>query len=158
MQSKGPYIAVACFCEHVLQEQDGVLSAIRIVDRVHKIEGAKLPANLPDNAAHLITMLINLKAGDFIGKGEIEIRVTPPSGGNAVLRGAEKIPVEFEPGKGFNLILKTGIPITEDGIYWYDVLFDNRLLTRVPMSVSVSEKQNATPKSASRRPTLSRKK
>ena len=30
---RGPYIQVAAFCERVLQEADGVVSLIRIVDR-----------------------------------------------------------------------------------------------------------------------------
>ena len=31
---QGPYLSAAFFCEKVLVEQDGVKSAIRIVDRV----------------------------------------------------------------------------------------------------------------------------
>ena len=32
-ESSGPYLAAAVLCEKVLQEKDGVLSAIRLVDR-----------------------------------------------------------------------------------------------------------------------------
>ena len=33
MATEGPNVVAAVFCEKVLQEKDGVLSAIRIVDR-----------------------------------------------------------------------------------------------------------------------------
>ena len=31
---KGPFITCACLCEKVLQEKDGILSAVRIIDRM----------------------------------------------------------------------------------------------------------------------------
>ena len=34
--NRGPYLAVAVFCEKVLVERDGVTSAIRLVDRVNR--------------------------------------------------------------------------------------------------------------------------
>lgn len=153
MQPKGPYVAIACFCERVLQEQDGVLSAIRIVDQVKKREGTILP----EESTHAINILIVLKAGDFDWTGELEIRANSPSG-KVTKKGEAKFPVELKRGKACNFIINTGVPLSEDGTYWYDVLFDNRLLTRMPMSVSVLEPQNATPKPVASRPTLSQKK
>jgi hypothetical protein len=40
----GPYIGAAFLCEKILQEKDGVLSAIRIVDRItHSAVGPEAP-------------------------------------------------------------------------------------------------------------------
>ena len=30
----GPYVQVAAFCERVLRESDGVMSLVRVVDRI----------------------------------------------------------------------------------------------------------------------------
>lgn len=156
MQTKGPYVANACFCERVLQEQDGVLSAIRIVDRVQlsKPDGSAIPKN----AAHEIQMLISLRSGDFKGVGEIEVRANAPSG-KAFKKGAAKVRVDLQgEDNGCNLIIKTGVPLNEEGVYWFDILFENRLLTRMSMSVVVFEPETATSQPVASRPTLSRRK
>ncbi len=156
MQTKGPYVAVACFCERVLQEQDGVLSAIRIVDRV-QFKKADSTAIAKD-AVHAIHMLICLKSGDFKGTGEITVRANSPSG-KAIKKGETKLRVELKGGEeGYNLIINTGVPLNEGGTYWYDILFENRLLTRIPMSVDVFEPETATSQPVASRSTLSRRK
>jgi len=36
----GPYVQVAAFCERVLEEKDGVLTAVRIIDRFTQVRPA----------------------------------------------------------------------------------------------------------------------
>ena len=50
----GPYITMATFCEKVLQEADGVLSVIRIIERVTlQANAAGAPAELPEGGSSL---------------------------------------------------------------------------------------------------------
>lgn len=143
MELEPPYIAFASFCERVLQEQDGVLSAIRIVDRL--IIQAP-PPEAGDNSPTpvQISMLIGLRSGGYVGSGLLSVRGVLPSGKEfqtkteaiAELKGADT---------GFNVIINAFMPIKERGIYWFDVVFNNRLLTRIPLSVlAQSELTSAT--------------
>ena len=57
MNGDGPFLQSALICEKVLQEQDGVLSAIRIIDRIYfvigpdgQLFGAAAPSRVPDHA------------------------------------------------------------------------------------------------------------
>ena len=76
----GPFLASALFCERVLQEKDGVLSVIRIIDRfTHTAAGPDAPDKMPPFKIQ-ISILIAFKSGDFKGKREVKIKPNTPSG------------------------------------------------------------------------------
>ena len=60
----GPHLAAALLCEKVLQEKDGVLSFIRVVDRFGVQEPQPGKAPEPIQA----TLVVTFKAGDTFGK------------------------------------------------------------------------------------------
>ena len=142
----GPYLIAALFCERVLQEQDGVLSAIRIIDQtVHTVAGpgADVPGEMPPMLV-AVTALIMLKPGDARGRYTIRIRPEKPSGEQMPPLEA---PVRFEGGegdRGANLIVPIQMQVEDEGLYWFDVLWvDERapkdqqetLLSRIPLRV-----------------------
>lgn len=44
----GPYVQVAAFCEKVLVEQDGVVTLVRLIDRLtHQAVGPGAPEKMP---------------------------------------------------------------------------------------------------------------
>lgn len=147
MSLQPPYVAFACMCEKVLQEQDGVLSAIRIVDSLHmrpvpqENEAAKSGGPSAAKAGGTpiagINILIGLKSGDYRGTGKLILKAHSPDG--QVMSGLKmETEVELKGGhQGGNVIINAGIPFTEDGVYWIDVIFENRVLTRMPIAVSV---------------------
>ena len=50
--------------------------------------------------------------------------------------GETSFPVLFEgEDRGANLILPTDFEVDEEGLYWFDILVDDRLMTRIPMRV-----------------------
>ncbi len=77
--------------------------------------------------------LISLKSGSVIGDHTIKVVVEKPTG--------ERKEVFLFPAKflgkdqGQSIILKIGLGIDVDGLYWFDVLFDEELLTRIPLVV-----------------------
>lgn len=130
----GPFVVAALFCDRVLEEKDGVLSAIRIVDRttIAAPEGSALVVAL--------TALIALKPGKAVGRYAIGLRPEAPSG---MQLPALKAPINFEGGegdRGVNLVLPLHME-AEEGLYWFDVLWmDDRagteeMLTRMPLRV-----------------------
>jgi hypothetical protein len=128
----GPFLQMAVFCEKVLQEQDGVLSAIRIVDRyiTQPIPGIEAPDLMPTIKID-VSIIIGLKPGNVTGKHELKIKPTSPSGKD--LPGFSS-PVLFEgEDQGANLILRYVFEANEEGIYWFDVSLDDNILTKMPL-------------------------
>jgi hypothetical protein len=128
----GPFLAAAVLCEKVLQEQGGVASLIRIVDR-HTIRtiGPEAPQEMP--AARIDWSLVLIfKAGAARGRAEVKLTIEAPSG----LRLGDEIhlPVLFEgDDRGVQLVAQLGLELREEGLYWIDVRLDGRPVTRVPL-------------------------
>lgn len=135
---EGPFVAAAFFCEHLLMENDGVASAIRIVD-THTINalGADAPDELPAGILTTTFVLI-LKSGEAQGRQQVTISTELPSG-QAGEMPPISIPARFEGAdKGVILSIEMELPITQEGLYWFDVTLNQRLLTRVPLRIVYS--------------------
>jgi hypothetical protein len=131
----GPYVAVAVFCEHILTEKDGTLSVIRIRD-TFDIQPA--PSNTRINTPPIapIPALISFRSGGAKGKKLVSIEVTTPSGKK--LKSQMNLPVIFEESQlGVNLITTIDLEIEEVGVYWFDVLIDNQIMTRMPLKINI---------------------
>jgi hypothetical protein len=136
-------VAAALFCERVLQEGDGVLSAIRIVDQqVLHLIGANVPGDMPPAMLNT-TLLIALKAGQTRGRYAVRIAPEAPSGEGMP-------PVDFavnfmggDGEQGINLVVPMQMQVAQEGLYWFDVVWVDpkvdpeagALLTRVPLRV-----------------------
>jgi hypothetical protein len=121
------------FCERVLEDKDGVLSAIRIVDRIiHHARGPDSPEEMP-TASVALTILVMLKAGAARGRNALRLRPEAPSG----LRLPEvSFPVLFEgEDRGVNVVLPIQFEVDQEGVYWFDVTLDDALITRMPLRI-----------------------
>lgn len=123
-----PFLIMALFCEKVLQEKDGVVSLIRIVDRWTVVGAAE---KMPPTSLRF-TIAVSFKAGFVRGKFAIRIKPRSPSGKELP---AMEVPVLFEGGedRGVNLLLDTNITCDEEGVYWFDVKFEDEVVTSVPL-------------------------
>jgi len=130
---KGPHLAVAVICEKALQEQDGVLSLIRIIDRVTVgATGPDVPEDMPATPI-AFTVVIALKSGTARGRHKLSLRPEDPSG---LQLSALEMPVHFEgEDRGANLIVNFGLMAEREGLYWIDAFFGNDLLTRIPLRI-----------------------
>lgn len=131
-----PYVSVAALCENVLDEKDGVLSAIRLIDIITisvptpKIVGQTQLVPIP------ITILIALKSGSATGRRIITVTLTVPNG--QTISTKDTFPVFLEGDeKGANVIIKTNVLTPGDGLFWFNVLLDGELLTRIPLRVKL---------------------
>lgn len=144
-RSARPYLMAALFCEKLLVDKDNVMSPIRIVDiiAVPKPGPMPKPAEIP---AILLTLLVAFKAGDVRGSRRLIIRMNVPSGKRRNLVDAQ---MEFlGDEKGAALRSPAPIDISEEGLYWYDVILEKSLITRMPLRV-VHQQKPQTPEPAS---------
>ena len=141
----GPYLTAAFFCERMLREQDGVLSAIRIVDRWN-ISG---PA--PTIAPTVIQTFLATLFHCGIYRGQAQVTITPIAPSNHRLQPIT-LPVLFEDAddRGAGIIMPIGFPVQEDGTYWFEVALSKQnlppeVVTYIPMRVVYLQIAGPTP-------------
>ena len=149
MPEAKPYLAAALICDKVLQEKDKVLSAIRIVDTIW-VQKSNLPPDI--TPVIMLTVLLSFKKGEPgpSEKHQVVLRTIAPSGKPLQIKST---PVPQDPMGSFvfeeradriasaNLIFNIGLPITEYGLHWIDVLLDGEAVTRIPFSLFRAEDQ-----------------
>lgn len=132
-----PYVTAALICEKVLQEKDGVLSAIRLVDRLEikmQTTDPKLTIHDVPPAGVQLAGLVCIKSGPFKGKGVLSIEGETPSG---KVKPLGEYPVNLEgDDNGQNVVLNIVFATKEDGLHWFTVRFNSTLLSKIPLRIS----------------------
>lgn len=126
----GPYLKVAVFCENAIEGKDGVLSLIRVIDRITiTAAGPETPDAMPSIPLKLKLVLM-LVSGKAHGTHEVELRIEKPDGsldqiwtGTVFLEGEDR---------GANIIIDVGLESKAQGLHWFHVAFDGQLLTKLP--------------------------
>lgn len=132
-ENNGPYLIAAILCEKVLQEKDEKISIIRMVDRVAvTVHTLGSPEAMPPTTVSL-NALIALKSGSARGRGTVIWRTETPAG----LRLPDQLfPVLFEgDDRGVNVIIALNMIVDQEGVYWFAVVLDKQLLTRIPLRI-----------------------
>ena len=125
----GPHLQLAALCEKVLQEKDGVISLIRVVDRF-TVPGTQ--RDMPPSTIQT-TLVVSFKAGDAVGKHYIKIRPQKPSG---EFLPEQEFPALFEGAdRGVAIVAQMALVLDEEGLYWLDVIFEESVVTRIPLRV-----------------------
>jgi len=141
----GPHLSAAFLCEKVLREGDNVLSFIRVVERF-TVPKFSLPpgVQLPPGAVPAViqfNLVVVLKSGD-LGGGKFGMRVAlmKPDGSQA---SSQPMDLFFNGAddNGVAVVSPVTIPTPEEGLHWFDVYFEERLITRIPLRVLYQQVQ-----------------
>jgi hypothetical protein len=130
MNTSGPFVAMAVFCQRVDLQTDGSADVIGIVD------GVSVSPQEPQDAPALVLSVrgvIALRAGSARGARTIGIRGTYPSGAEGLH--AHRV-VQFtdqRPAITLNLPMELELP--ETGTYRFDITCDDALLTVMTLAV-----------------------
>ena len=132
MRNTKPFVQAASVCERILVESDGVASLIRLVDVFHidfdsvpKVEG--VPPGME------FSIFISLKSGDLKGSFKLGIRLCRPEGKAEEIN---FIPVTLNGGgHGANIRMNGVITNPTIGLHWFDLLWADEILTRIPLEV-----------------------
>lgn len=133
---QGPYLNVAAFCEQVIEDKSGVLSLIRIVDRINiTAQGSTAVEEMPATPLNW-SLVLTLKSGEARGSHTIKIEPEIPSG---IRLPPMSLSVHFEGGnRGQNIISRLNMLLQMPGIYWFRIYVDDQFLTQVPVEVIYS--------------------
>lgn len=130
----GPYLLVACLCEKVLEEKDGVKSAIRIIDRLERTAVGPSPPKEMEAWEHDLTLLIRMKSGMARGAYPLEIRLVKPSGESPTPM-TQTVYFEGEEDRGIDVVGHMRIKFDMTGVYWFQIKLGEVRLTQIPLRV-----------------------
>lgn len=136
------------FCEKLLQEVDGVASAIRIVDTIAipELQQPTAPPNI-----YPTVLVVNLKGDDYKGVCRVQVKARRPSGKS--MKDSPEMAAEFEGGmRGVLISLQTNLAFPEEGVYWFELFIDGQAVTKTPLSVVLAPQTNATSENAQQHP------
>jgi hypothetical protein len=125
-----PFVQVACICQAPLQETNGLFSVIRIMDRL-PLQG--LTEEMQPQPLNMLSIVVILKSGEMSGKYMLRVIPQTPSGKSLP---PMQTPALFERDeRGVILSVPLGLVATEEGLYWFDVMIEQEVLTRIPLRV-----------------------
>jgi len=130
---QGPYIQMAGLCEQVIEDKAGAFSLIRVIDTITHTEARHdAPTDMPP-VTYPMKMVIMLKAGRSRGRHELKVIPELPSGEDKppLIRSVQ---MEGEE-RGYNNIINMVFTFTMEGLYWFNVYFDDSLLTKIPLRI-----------------------
>lgn len=131
---RGPYLSSAVLCEKVLVEQDGVKSAIRIIDRLIRTVSGPEPPEQMEPFDHELTLLVIIKSGWARGAFPFKVVLVKPSG-ESPAPFQQTIYLEGEEDRGVDVIVNLRIRFDLAGIYWFEIYLSNTCLTRIPLRI-----------------------
>jgi hypothetical protein len=131
---RGPYLLAALICEKVLEEKDGVKSAIRIIDRITRTEVGPSPPREMEPFKQDLTLLVKLKSGEARGSYPLEIRLVKPSGESPTPL-TQTIYFEGEEDRGIDVLANMKITFDLTGVYWFHIYLSEVRLTQIPLRI-----------------------
>lgn len=133
MGNPKPLIQAACICDNIIIDGEGVATLIRIIDKIQVNIPTGLPAGL--QAGFPLNIFVRVGAGEARGSGTVSIQARKPdgkSGGKAISHA-----VFSETHHGVQVKTQFQVVGPQDGIYWFDVLWNDELLTSFPLEVKL---------------------
>lgn len=129
----GPFVT-ALLCERILEERDGVKTAVRIIDQLNRgAIGAPPPAVMEPFQQNL-GLLIRLKAGIARGTQQVKTEIRNPSN-EVIVTLNHPAPLAGPEDAGFDLVFNLMLEINQAGTWWFDIYIGQERWTRVPLRV-----------------------
>lgn len=132
--NQGPFLSAAFICEKVLEERNGVKSAIRIIDRVTRTVVSPNPPEEMEPFDWEGVLLIKLKSGRARGNHRLRIELHKPSGEKNVPI-QQMLNFEGEEDRGIDVVAQMHINFDQTGIYWMFLYIEENMLTQIPLRV-----------------------
>lgn len=131
-------------CQRVLEEKDGVLSFIRVVDRFTvTARGKEVPAEIPPGQL-ILTAAMGWWGG--LGKHTSQIRIVAPGG--KVWQSPIFTVFLDSLERGQNIIANMTLEVKQEGLYWAEFLLNNKVKSRMPFRI-IYERLEESPNSSS---------
>jgi len=130
----GPLLQVAVFCDSVIEAKDGVLSLIRMIDRiVVEASGPDAPEEMPPLPRQM-TVVLSFKGGSAKGRTQIRLVMEKPNGIEQKEIWSGSLHSEA-PDRGQNFVLRFEEIFDLEGVYWFHVYVEKDAVTSMPLTL-----------------------
>ncbi len=153
-EEEGPLLLAALICERVLQEKDGGISVIRLIDQITVGVAVRgIPPMSSTEVAQAVvvapfacSILLVFKGGRLGSQHVAQVIGHSPDGP----------PREFDPAPfvvgslvegvppGQNVVMQLQLVLQKEGVYWFEVRLDGRRITATPLRVAFASSPNQT--------------
>lgn len=132
----GPYLSAAFICEKVLREPDGVISAIRIIDRLtHAVPGP----DVMEPFHYRLSLVIAFKSGEALGNYQVSIQPIKPDSNEKLPPAVYPVNFEMPADRGVGICADVQIVFDVPGLWWFDIYLSGqdkvRRVTRIPFRI-----------------------
>lgn len=155
------WIQVATLCDQVIEARDSTLTLVRLVDRVSFRPGDQLADHTTRTSASITdakgrafllesTLVVVVKAKRPLAETlRVRFRIDINRMRGKVMTGLDQ-ELQIEPKDadlvpGVNFITSVRVTVRQEGLYWFNISCDGRLLGRVPLVVRIESDQAAAP-------------
>jgi hypothetical protein len=132
----GPYLSAAFICEKVLREQDGVMSAIRIIDRLTR---AVPGPDMMEPFHYQFALVLSFKSGEALGTYQLSIQPIKPGTSEKLPAAVYTVNFETPADRGVAMCADMQIVFDVPGLWWFDIFLSGegrvRRFTRVPFRI-----------------------
>jgi hypothetical protein len=140
----GPFVSVTLW-ENVIEERDGTLTAIRLIDQLN----IDVPPSVgPDVETVLVpkslAILVTIRDGEPNRAYEINIRLRSPDGRTLTFEPAGRV-IAGGSVNGANFIARTSFGSQLEGLYHFDIALGGDFMTSVPLRVAYGPKPERAP-------------
>lgn len=130
----GPYVQAAFFCQNVIQETNGLLSIVQIIDGITNFVVGPKPDGASPPFQFQAKLVILLKSGPLRGEREIRVVQEAPDGTPQAIASI-RVPFGGD-DEGVNYISNFTGTYHVEGLYWYNIYVEDELATAIPFSVN----------------------
>lgn len=139
-------VNAAVLCQEVLEEKDGTLTAVRIIDRI-TLDLARLdgppPAEAPTVPINTVFLLMFKKHVADEMNFTLDVTVTGPSGKVTEI-GSLPVSMPSGMGKGQNLIVRLGLGAKDSGLYVFRGAIEGTVVAKASLEILISVTASAT--------------
>jgi hypothetical protein len=131
--NQGPYLLTAVLCQSAQQDQYGAFNIINVLEQL--VAGTSDP-NAPEKMPTFRfqgDLAISFASGKATGSRRLSIVPVQPSG-DRLDPVTQRIDLRGGDHRA-TFISNVSMDITEEGVYWFDVSLDDRIVTRIPLRV-----------------------
>ncbi len=133
MAVTGPYLKAALLCDDVIEGKDGVLSLIRVVDRLTvTAAGPGVPGAMPP-VPHQLKLVIMVVSGQARGTHTMAVTIETPDG--IVHSGWESTVLLEGEDRGANVVIELDYQFKLEGVHWFRLSLEGEEATRIPFRV-----------------------
>src|SRR6185312_10905474 len=131
--SGGPYLLMAVLCERAQQDQYGSFSVMNVLEQlVAGTDSPDAPEAMP-TFRFQGSLAVSFASGDANGDHTLSIVPVEPSG-ERLETVSQVIHLRGEDHRA-TFVSNVSMDITAEGVYWFEVSLDMRVVTRIPLKI-----------------------